>query len=386
MVLPTVEAAVLIEPDKGGTVALSNGAQVTMPPQALSAKTTVTLKTNMAAPAVPIPRGVIGSAYELRLDEGELTGVALLRLPLLPEVTPGQYDVAPYRWNGKAWERINGRSVDGGIQFGVNQPGTYALQGQWNLADASLALIRPEASVGQPTVPLAVAGQYRYSAKPLLQDEYVRARLVLKEDTSGGAGRISGDDALDKTVDTAELLFKPDPAKSQGVIEFSYIFAVSPGALAVAPGDTTRFYAVLSVTDSVAPTRRISTGIEYTQMLPIVALGGAIVRPELTGAASSTLRWHVNFNGQTLLLQPAAETKLPLDPILAKGGLGEYQFTLEVSRDNTWIPVSNEVVVVLALPPTATPLPGTVLPAAGTQVAITSPTPNAGATTPSGGR
>ena len=91
-----------------------------------------------------------------------------------------------------------------------------------------------------------------------LQDEYVRAHLVLKEDTSGGAGRISGDDALDKTINiTAELLFKPDPAKSQGVIEFSYIFAVSPGALAVAPGDTTRFYAVLSVTDSVAPARRI---------------------------------------------------------------------------------------------------------------------------------
>ena len=57
-------------------------------------------------------------------------------------------------------------------------------------------------------------------------------------------------------------------------------------------------------------------------MLPIVALGGAIVRPELTGATSSTLRWHVNFNGQTLLLQRAAKTKLPLDPILAKGGLG----------------------------------------------------------------
>jgi hypothetical protein len=160
---------------------------------------------------------------------------------------------------------------------------------------------------------------------------------------------------------------------------------VSPGTLAVAPGDSTRFYAVLEVTDSAAPTRRISTGIEYTQVLPIVALGGAIVRPELTGAAPSALQWHVNLNGQTLLLQPATETKLPLDPILAKGGLGEYQFTLEAPRDNTWIPVSNEVIVVLALPPTATPLPGTVLPASGTLVAITSPTPNAGASTPSGG-
>ena len=37
------------------------------------------------------------------------------------------------------------------------------------------------------------------------------------------------------------------------------------------------------MTDLAARTCRISTGIEYTQLLPIQALGGAIVRPESAG-------------------------------------------------------------------------------------------------------
>ena len=187
-----------------------------------------------------------------------------------------------------------------------------------------------------------------------------------------------------KTVDETQLLFKPDPEKAQDLIEFSFTFEIAPGALAVAPGDSTRLYAVLIVTDSVAPTRRISTGIEYTQLLPIQALGGAIVRPELAGDGASALRWHVRLNGQTLLLEPAAQTTLALDPILAKGGLGEYRFTLEVPRDNAWIPVSNEVTVLLALSPTTTPLPNTVVPGSDTQVAVVTPTPPADAPAPAG--
>ena len=65
-------------------------------------------------------------------------------------------------------------------------------------------------------------------------------RLILKQDTLGRAGRVSGNDALDKTVDETQLLFKPDPAKAQDLIEFWYIFDIAPGALAVAPGDNTR--------------------------------------------------------------------------------------------------------------------------------------------------
>jgi len=383
--LPAVESAVMIDPQQGGVVALSDGAQANLPPQSISAKATASLKSIGTVPVVPIPRDLVGRAYELKLDGAELTGVALLRLPLPPDVTPGQYDVAPYRWNGKAWERINGRNIGNAIQFGANLPGIYALQAQWNLADASLALARPESSPGQQTVSLAVAGQYRYSVIPTLQGDYVHARLILKQDTSGGAGRVTGNDTLDKTVDEAELFFKPNSTQAQGVIEFSQVFSLAPGTLALAPGDTTRFYVVLTVSDSAAPTRRLSTSIEYTQILPIQAVGGAIVRPELTGGKDSVLRWHVRFNGQTFLIEPAAETQLPLDPILAKGGLGEYRFTLEASKDNNWIPVSNDVTVLLALAPTATPEPGTVMPSAGTQIAITSPTPQVPTETPEGG-
>jgi hypothetical protein len=382
--LPAVESAALIEPDRGGVVALNDGAQVTFPPQALSAAQTVTLKAVGEPPSVPIPRSLIGRAYELALDGGELTGVALLKLPLPPEVTAGPYDVTPYRWNGKTWERITGRIISDGVQFGTNLPGMYALQGQWNLADATLALDQSETSPGQQTVPLAVTGQYRYSALPVTQDEYVQAHLTLKQDTSGGAGRVSGDHSLDKTIDEAQLLFKPDAAKAQGVIDFSHVFELAPGSLALAPGSTTRFYVVLEVADSVAPTRRSSPGIEYTQMLPIQALDGAIVRPGLVNEGERSLRWHVRLNGETLLLERAADTKLPLDPILLQGGLGEYRFTLEAQEDNNWIPVSNDVTVLLTLPPTATPLPGTVEPSSGSQIAVTTPTPDATTETSSG--
>ncbi len=373
--LPAVESVALIEPDRGGIVALNDGAQVTIPPQALSAEQTVTLKAIGELPSVPIPRSLIGRAYELALDGGELTGVALLKLPLPPEVTAGPYDVTPYRWNGKTWERITGRITSDGVQFGTNLPGVYALQGQWNLAEATLALDQSETPPGQQTVPLAVTGQYRYSALPVTQDEYVQAHLTLKQDTSGGAGRVSGDHTLDETIDEAQLLFKPDTATAQGVIEFSHVFELAPGSLALAPGSTTRFYVVLEVADSVAPTRRLSSGIEYTQMLPIQALNGAIVRPSLVNEGERSLRWHVRRNGETFLLERAADTELPLNPILAQGGLGAYRFTLEAEEDNNWIPVSNDVTVLLTLPPTATLLPGAVEPSPGGQIAISTPTP-----------
>lgn len=379
-VLPAVESAALIEPDRGGVVALSDGAQATIPPQALSAAQTVTLKAVGAPPSAPIPRSLIGRAYELALDGDGLTGVALLKLPLPPEVTAGPYELTPYRWTGKTWERITGRITSEGVQFGTNLPGVYALQGQWNLADASLMLEQTKTPPGQQTVPLTVTGQYRYSALPARQDEYVQARLTLKQDTSGGAGRVSGDHTLDKTIDEAQLLFKPDPAKAEGVIEFTHVFELAPGSLALAPGSTTRFYTVLQVTDSAAPTQRLSPGIEYTQMLPIQALDGAIVRPSLVNEGERSLRWHVRRDGQTFLLERAADTKLPLSPILAQGGLGEYRFTLEAEEDNNWFPVSNDVTVLLTLPQAATPLPGTAQPGSGGQIAVTTPTPSTAGT------
>lgn len=378
------QSAADIEAAAGGSVALRDGAAVTIPPQALSDKTTVTLQAADAPPAAPIPRSQMGRAYDIRLAGGELTGVAIVKLPLPRDISVDQYSLAPYRWTGQRWERVNGRALGGSIQFGISGPGLFTLQGQWNLAEAALALVKPETPAGQPKIPLAVAGQYRYTALPMLEGGVVQARLQLKQDTSGGAGRVSGNDGLDQTVAEATLLFKPDPNQAQGLIEFSHVFEVAPGTLVLAPGDTTRFYASLTVSDSAAPTRRLSSGIEYAQVLPILATGTEIVRPVLATEGQRDLRWHIRLNGQTFRLEPAVAPTLPFNSILAQGGLGEYRFTLEAAKDGAWLAVSNDVTVLLTLPSTPTPLPDQP-PAAGTEVAVAIPIPGSPDTTPTGG-
>ena len=382
--LPAATSASVIAADKGGAITLEDGALLTLPPGALSAEAKVSFNPGNSTPIVPIPRTLLGRAYDFELDGGELTGVALVTLPLPADVAPPPYEVAPYHWNGKTWDRINGRATAGGMQFGANRPGTYALLGEWSLADGVVALVRPESPPGQQTVPLAASGQYRYSALPVLQDGLVQARLTLKQDTSGGAGRVTGDESLDKTVDEAQLLFKPDPAQSQGLIDFSHTFQLAPGALALSPGDTTRFYTVLTVTDSAAPTRRLSNGVEYTQILPIQAVGRSIVRPKLAVEGEQNLRWNIQRDGQPFAFERAVTTDLPFDPILAQGGLGDYRFTLESQRDGNWMPVSNDVNVKLTLRPTATPLASIVTAPEGTQVAVETPTPGGGASNPTG--
>ena len=156
------------EPDKGGVMALEDGALLTLPPQALPAKSRVSFEVNIASPVVPVPRSLVGRAYEFGLDRGGADRGRSCALPLPAEVTASQYDIAPYRWNGKTWERVNGRATADGIQFGAGRPGIYALQGQWTAADATLALTKPETPPGQQTTPLVAVGQYRYSILPAL--------------------------------------------------------------------------------------------------------------------------------------------------------------------------------------------------------------------------
>ncbi|MGQ9490876.1 MAG: hypothetical protein ACUVR4_11275 [Anaerolineae bacterium] len=374
--LPAAEASVLMVPEEGGTVRLRDGAEISLPPQALSAQAAVTLRVRDAVPVVPLPRSLLGRGYEFSLEGGQLTGVALVRLPLPVEATADEYDLAPYRWTGTAWERINGRVIGTVVRFGVGAPGLFALQGTWRLADATLALIKPDVPADQLKTPLAVAGQYRFSALPRLSGVYVPAQLTLKQDISGGAGRVTGNPDLDATIGEATLWFQPDPARSQGVIEFSHVFEVAAGDLDLAPGATTQLYAVLTVEDALAPTRRLSTGIEYTQLLPIRAVGATVVRPRLRDEGRYPLRWHVQLNGQTFLLQDATDLKLPLEDILARGGLGEYRVSLEAETAGTWAIVSNEVTVLLTLRPTETPA-AIVQPPAGTSVAVVSPTSSA---------
>jgi hypothetical protein len=370
--LPADSAVATIEADKGGGIALLDTAQASVPPGALAADAEVTFRTATDTPGVPIPSSIIGQAYELLVEGAELTGVALLKLPLPPGVTPDQYKIAPYRWNGRLWERLATRNAGGSVEFGVAEPGVVALLGEWRLADAALALIKPDTLPGQQSIPLTVVGQYRYAAVPALQDGLVPAQLVLKQDTSGGAGLVAGDPNVDTTVGETTLYFQPDPAQSEGLIEFNHVFDVLPGLLQVDPGVNTRFYAVLSVEDSAAPTRRISTGVDYTQILPILLQDMKVVRPILQGEERLALRWKILLNGLTFQTPPAPGPELALQPVIDQGGVGEYKIVLEVQSDGEWRPISNEVSVQLALRPTATLEPGQPTPTPAL-VAITTP-------------
>jgi len=365
----------VIRAAEGGLVGLSDGVELALPREAVSDTAVVTLRAVDDPPAAPIPRSIIGRAYEFTLEGGALTGVALLRLPLPAQVDLEQYDLAAYRWNGRAWERLSGRLDGQTLQFGVNAPGLFAIQGQWRLATATLTLILAPVEPGQPTVPMTVAGQYRYAALPVMQHEYVQAHLLLKRDSSGGAGQVTGNEALDQTVSETVVWFKPDPAQAQGVIEFSHTFEIAPGDLDVTPGATSRFYAALVVDDAAAPTRQMSTGVEYTQMLPIRAIGSDIVRPDLSPEIAGRLQWNVELNGQPLLQRPGSEPTLSLADVLAQGGLGTYHIRLEAQFEGKWVAVSNDVTVQLALPATAT-LTATATAGPGAP-ALTTPTPGA---------
>lgn len=367
------EAVVQVDKGKGGTISLRDGAEATVPAGSLAADATVTFRTAASPPAVPVPSSMIGQAYELQIDGSELTGVASVRLPLPPGVTSDQYEVAPYQWNGRLWERVTTRGGTGDVEFGVAQPGTYALLGRWRLADASLALVKPETPPAQQSIPLTVVGQYRYSAIPALSDGLVPARLTLKQDSSGGAGLVAGDPSLDKTVDEMTLYFKPDPAQSQGLIQFSHVFDLVPGLLDIDPGVNTRFYVVMTVDDAAAPTRRISSGVEYTQILPIRIQNMEVVRPLVLQEDRVRLRWKISLNGLTFQTPEARGPTLALQPIVDQGGVGDYKVVLEVEHEGAWAPISNELSVQLALRPTYTPPPGsTVTPQL---VAITTPGP-----------
>jgi hypothetical protein len=373
--LPPEEAIVQVEHDQGGTIALEDGAQVTLPAGALVADATVTFRTALGAPPAPLPASILGRAYELLVEDSELTGVALLRLPLPPGVTPDQYEIAPYRWTGRVWERVTARDVTGGIQLGVSQPGIVALLGRWRLADATIALVKPDTVPGQASIPLTLVGQYRYSAIPALQDDLVPARVVLKQDSSGGAGLVSGDPSQDITVDEATLFFKPDPSRSQGLIEFSHVFELTPGLLDLDPGVNTRFYVVLTVEDSAAPTRRVSSGVEYTQILPIRVENMKVVRPVVLEEDRIRLRWKVLLNGLTFQTPESRTVTLDLQPIIDQGGVGDYRIVLEVAYEGDWRPISNEVSIQLALRATATLPPGVQPTPTTALVAIVTPGP-----------
>jgi len=355
--LPDTSATAVIRPEEGGIVALRDGAEASVPPDALTGTAVASLRVAPRTPAAPIPRNVIGRAYEFSLEGGELSGVTKLTLPLPADVAPDQYDLAAYRWDGRMWERVSSRAVDRVLQVGVSTPGIFSIQGQWRLADATVGLALPAVEPGRPTVQMTAAGQYHYAALPTLQHDYVQARLTLKRDTSGGSGQVTGDPTKDETVAEAILAFKPDPAQAQGIIEFTQAFEVSPGQLDMVPGTTSNFYTVLTVDDSASPTRRVSPGIQYSQVLPIQAVGTDVVRPALVDEQKFDLRWHVRLNGKTMVQPPADSLKLALPDLLAQGGIGEYHITLEALSEGSYVPVSNEVIVQLNLPATPTPTP-----------------------------
>jgi hypothetical protein len=380
--LPERQATVLLKPEAGGVVALSSGAEVNIPPNAVTDRALVSFHVSDKPPEAPIPRSMIGLAFEFSLDGADLTGVGLVTLPLPANVNADQYDLAPYRWSGRAWERMSGRVSESSIRFGTDKPGIFALLGQWRGADATATVTVLSVEAGRLTIPVQVAGQYRYSSLPAMQHDYTEASLRLKRDSTGGAGQINGNESLDQTVAETVLWFKPDPTQSKGLIDYSYTFEVSPLQLDVPLGGTSELYAVLSVADSAAPTRRFSSAAQYIQVVPIQVIGTDVVGPDVAGTTAANARWHVFLNGETLFFRPAAQMKLSLAEALAQGGLGEYKIVLETETGGKYVPVSNEVIVQLALPTTAT---ATLLPEPSEGPgAGSTPTPPAGAISPLG--
>jgi hypothetical protein len=349
-------AEVEASPDTGGVVTLRDGAEVSLSPGAVTDKAVMTLQVVDEPPQAAAPRSLVGKAYEFGLEGTTLAGVALVKLPTPAGLTADQYDVAAYHWNGRAWERLGGRLAGGAIQFGVDSPGLFSVQARWRLADASLAVVLPSENGGAPTGSMVVVGQYRFAALPPVGGALIAAQLRLRRDGSGGSGQITGDETLDPVVAETRLLFQPNPAQPQGVIEFSYVFQPSPADLGVAPGRVGRYYATISVADALAPTRGLSPSIEYIQSLRIGIVGLEVVRPALSSEGALPLRWNVLLDSYLLAQPPATGLTLSLSSLLAEGGLGDYRISLEAQLDGRWQVVSNEVTVLLRLPVTATPL------------------------------
>ncbi len=232
-----------------------------------------------------------------------------------------QYDLAAYRWDGRTWAYVEGRADSEGVRIGINGPAVYALLGSWRMADAQLTLALPASDPSHPAFPAEIRGQYRFSALPALQHGFVQAQLVLKRDSSGGAGEAAGNPDLDRTVAQTVLFFQPDPGQSQGAIDFDYTFQVDPLGLQAPLGSAISMYAALTVADSAAPTRRLSTAVAFTVMMPIKVVGSDVVRPDVPATDSQqALQWYVRLNGQTLLRVPATDLTLSLADVLARGG------------------------------------------------------------------
>jgi hypothetical protein len=377
---PASGGSTLVEPDKGATITLGGGAEVSVPPGALSQATVVSLREANSAPDVPAPRTILGPAYDLSLDGASLGSVAILKIPLPQGVTPEEYDVGAYRWNGRTWERVRGRLAGDTLQIATENPGTFALQGTWKLGSANLSLALPPGGfqLGMSSIPFTVTGEYRFAALPTVERGYTPVRLMLKRDSSGGAGQVTGDISLDQTVADTNLWFQPDPGQARGDIQFQHVFEISPGDLEVKPGGTSRYYAALQVGDSLAPTRQLSTGVDYTHVLPIRIVGRDVVRPDFSTKEGRPLQWQILLNGQPWQELASDKPTLPLDEVLARGGVGDYTITLESQSEGKWVTASNEVTVKLALPPTQT-LVWTETPEStavtGELPAVTTPTP-----------
>jgi hypothetical protein len=319
--LPSQQTSAVIRADEGGSVALKEGAQVSFPQQAVTDAAVANLRTVADPPPVPLPRSIIGDAYELSIEGGQLAGIASFRLPLPDGVTPDEYELSAYRWNGRAWERVGGRVGAGDVQFGSNVPALYSVQGRWRPGSARLTLTTPFTETLSASTPISVTGQYRYTSLPRIVDGLVPARLTLKRDSSGGAGQVTGVESLDETVAESPLLFQPDPGSSQGIVDFEYAFNVPPGTVDVPPGSAARYYAILTVDDSEAPTRQTSTSVEQIQMFPIRIVGSEVIRPVLAEEGRLPLRWHVQLNGATLSQPSATDIALPLGIIPEQGGV-----------------------------------------------------------------
>ena len=194
--LPPDEAVAQVEKAKGGTIALDDGAQVTLPPESPhTGRDGVRSAPRRRTPGVPVPSSIIGRAYELALEGADMSGRRPnSACPCRPASPPTNTHVTPYRWTGRLWERVTGPRCHGRDPVRREQARHLcAARRRWRLADAALALVKPETLPGQQSIPLTVVGQYRYLRDPgsarRARARQARAQAGLVGRRRAGSGR-----------------------------------------------------------------------------------------------------------------------------------------------------------------------------------------------------
>jgi hypothetical protein len=106
--LSNATSSVAMTPEKGGTVALADGAKVEVPENALNKTTQVTLSALSSPPSAPSYLQAAGKTYEISIGDAELDKPVKVSLP----ITGQSGHLTMTHWNGSYWDILGG-SVEG---------------------------------------------------------------------------------------------------------------------------------------------------------------------------------------------------------------------------------------------------------------------------------